>query len=1138
MKKHRKKVKSNTKLDTDQSKSLQQEFLAYFHDKHFTKALGIAKKLASEDSQNAFSWRALGTCHLELKQLALAIGALEKAISCDENDFIAITNLAGAHFRNGDPNTAIAYQRKAIALDPNYAQARYRMAEMLQSNGCQEEAIEHIKIAEELGYDEFSTHLLKAILLYQTRYFTESLVILENLNRKFKSYHVSNNLGNIYKDIGLHELAQKHYREALDINPKDPMAYSNLYFSMHYSPSIPPNDILKFAEKWEALYSLDKLPEVPLPDDRSFKPLKVGLLSSGFRLHPVGQMISRAINNLDKSTIELYAYTKNNTEDFVTDKIKQSVESWQNVSHLEQKVLANKIREDRIDILIDLSGHGEGSCFQAISMRPAPLCVKWVGGLVNTMGLSSIDYLISDSVETPEGVDASYVEKLIRMPDDYICYEPIHYMPAITALPSLKNGYITFGSFNNPAKINSQLLAQWAEILQSIANSRLFLKGFQYENADFCEKIYAFMESKGITRDRILLEGPSKHKELLESYNRIDIALDTWPYSGGLTTCESLMMGVPVVTLPGPTFAGRHSATHLVNAGMPELVVENWDDYRARVIELASDLPNLAVIRACLRTTLMQSPVCDGPRFGKHLTKALHAIWQRYCEGKAPAALTFNKGGQAWFENEDAPVKLPQHLRMDGEGFEWPLESTITVLDNGANLASRSDAEQLLGSGHIAILAFDPIERLSNVATLSQYGELHHYPQVTLGDGQPVTLLIGGDIEGITSLEPLPSTEQATHQAHPVASIALDSIEGLESIDLLVLDDRHDSLKILQHGTKALRDTLLIQARVRFNPTHANQPDLGSLTQWAAQHGFSFYRLHNAAYHSYFPEDIDAQHHQATELVSADVLLLPNKERVKQLTNNQNTKLAFLLHKVYRIKDLTFYLLNQEDSGLANIYLTAEGIVHQKSPAKADVTDQQNDGTSFDIPDAPFMTDNERALFKKYLKDAARYFEFGSGGSTVWAVNRGLSVRGVESDDKWVSALKSNLGGRCQIEAVDVGPTGDWGFPTSTAHKEKFPSYSRAIHNHDIAFDFVLVDGRFRVACTIAAIEHIIKHHEDISKARIFIHDFWNRPQYHIVLQYLDSVESTESAGVFRVKSNLSSESLNETWDKYAYNPA
>ncbi|MDT9693892.1 hypothetical protein Q5762_37340, partial [Streptomyces sp. P9(2023)] len=126
------------------------------------------------------------------------------------------------------------------------------------------------------------------------------------------------------------------------------------------------------------------------------------------------------------------------------------------------------------------------------------------------------------------------------------------------------------------------------------------------------------------------------------------------------------------------------------------------------------DLPSLAVIRASLRTYLEQSPVCDGERFARHLHKALRAIWQRYCEGKAPAALSFNKGGQAWFEDEGTPVKLPQHLRMDGEGFDWPLESTITVFDNGANLASRSDAEQLLGSGHIAILAFDPIERLSN----------------------------------------------------------------------------------------------------------------------------------------------------------------------------------------------------------------------------------------------------------------------------------------------------------------------------------------------------------------------------------------------------------------------------------------
>jgi hypothetical protein len=176
-------------------------------------------------------------------------------------------------------------------------------------------------------------------------------------------------------------------------------------------------------------------------------------------------------------------------------------------------------------------------------------------------------------------------------------------------------------------------------------------------------------------------------------------------------------------------------------------------------------------------------------------------------------------------------------------------------------------------------------------------------------------------------------------------------------------------------------------------------------------------------------------------------------------------------------------------------------------------------------------------LFKEAIEGAEHYFEFGSGGSTVWAVREGLAVKGVESDAKWVNALKSKLGKHCQVEAVDIGPTGEWGYPLSQEYSDKFPDYSRAIHRHQTPFDLILVDGRFRVACVISAIQHVLDHQKDPQKARFFIHDFWNRPQYHVVLDFLDIVERVDNAGLFKIKEGVDCMALESLWQEYAKQP-
>lgn len=927
-------------------------FMALYNAQQFEKAREAAQAMVSLYPESAFAWKALGTACIENNLAGEALRPLEQALALDPNDALTLTSLASACYRLGDFQNAVKYQQKSVDIKPDYAHGQYNLAEVLQSAGRLIEALDHAKKAQQLGFNEFRCLVLIGALQYQTKFFSDAFSLYKKLERDFPPhYAVYNNLGNLYKDIGNYQQAEKYYQKSLAVNPDYVTAYSNIFYAKHYNPAVKQAEIIEFAKQWDQKFSLESLSTADYLKD-SAKPLRVGLISSGFRLHPVGQMIASALEE-SRSDFLFYGYTTNDQADFITENIRSACQVWRSIRHLSQRDIAHQIRNDQIEILIDLSGHGDGSCLQAISMRPAPLCIKWVGGLVNTMGLESIDYLLSDSIETPEGIDDQYTEKLIRLPDDYICYVPCAYAPSTTALPAIKNRYITLGCLNNPAKISSELLSEWAVLMHQLTESRLLMRGPQYESQDFCRRIWDEMAEHGIAQERVLLEGPAKHKEFLETYQRIDIALDTWPYSGGLTTCEALLMGVPVVTLPGPTFAGRHSATHLINAGLPELVTNSWDEYRQRVVELANDLPNLAVIRAGLRTILHYSPVCDAPRFANHFNNALRAIWVRYCDDKAPEALTFNKEGEMWFADEDKLVELPDVVSEEvdeNEPFEWKFDEPIIIVDNAAVLPRHPDYPKWMASGHLAVISFDPASLLNKkIDELKKFGELHHYPHALLGDGQPATLYATLDAEKSSTLKPLPEDQLPEYQRDklkilaelPVNTVALDNIEGLSSVDMLVLDDLHDAVKVLENGGNYLKETLLIQVKVAFQPTHERQPNLAELQHWASRNGFRFYTLQNLLCHSHFPENISDGHYQASELVSVSALFLPSYQRMASLSRDHKIKIAFFLDAIYEVRDLSYSLLSEISLDYADLYIK-DDLEVKKTPLQEQFSSVQN----------------------------------------------------------------------------------------------------------------------------------------------------------------------------------------------------
>jgi predicted O-linked N-acetylglucosamine transferase (SPINDLY family) len=303
---------------------------------------------------------------------------------------------------------------------------------------------------------------------------------------------------------------------------------------------------------------------------------------------------------------------------------------WHEVVGVSDDALAAQIRADRIDILFDLAGHTADHRLLVFTRRPAPIQITWMG-YVGTTGVKEMDYLLADRFHVPPAAEVHYCEQILRMPHGYVCYDPPPIAPSVGPLPALGRGFVTFGSFNNAAKLTSEVLALWAEIVRRVPRSRLLLASPALGGATARERIGSAFEAAGGDRERLELRGGLAWPDLLAAYNTVDVALDPFPYSGGITTCEALWMGVPVVTCPGETFASRHSLSHLSNVGLTETVAGDRREYGDAAVRLAGDLPHLASIRAGLRDRMAASPLCDGDRFARDLLSILRDVWRQWC---------------------------------------------------------------------------------------------------------------------------------------------------------------------------------------------------------------------------------------------------------------------------------------------------------------------------------------------------------------------------------------------------------------------------------------------------------------------------------------------------------------------------
>jgi predicted O-linked N-acetylglucosamine transferase (SPINDLY family) len=416
----------------------------------------------------------------------------------------------------------------------------------------------------------------------------------------------------------------------------DPLGHRRFLLAvMQYSDSITAEKLLAEHQAWDAEYARPLFPTAP-PATRHRKAgdrLRIGLVSSNFGRHPIAYLALTAMERLDRSRCALVCYSDRGDEDDYTARFRAASDEWHRVAGLDDEALARLIREHQIDVLIDMMGH-TGPRALAFARKPAPVQATWLG-YVGTTGMAAMDFLIADRYHVRPGEEAWYSEGVLRLPSSYACFGPPEDAPEVSPLPGAASGRFTFGSFNNPAKLTPRLLDAWASILQRVPESQLLLRFGGLDEPAIQAPIRNRLAGHGITAERIVMEGNSPHTELLAAYGRVDLALDTQPYSGGVTTCEALWMGVPVVTWPGRTFAGRHSTSYLSTAGLAEFVAADVAAYVELAVAWAGRQKDLAALRKSLRQRMRQSPVCDAERFAADWLEVLERAFDKQAAGKS-----------------------------------------------------------------------------------------------------------------------------------------------------------------------------------------------------------------------------------------------------------------------------------------------------------------------------------------------------------------------------------------------------------------------------------------------------------------------------------------------------------------------
>jgi predicted O-linked N-acetylglucosamine transferase (SPINDLY family) len=539
----------------------------------------------------------LGEARRRLRQFDAALAAFQRAIALNPDLLAAVYNLGLLFQDTGEFRKAIATYRRALELAPGLPDIHNNLGNALMSAGRIGEAVVSFRRALAIAPDYVNAH---------------------------------NNLGNALVRCGLVEEGLASYRRAVDLKPDEHCFRSNFVFNLHFHPRYDARATLREARAWHDQHA-SQLGEGAASHDNDPDPnrrLRVGYVSPNFREHCQAFFLAPLLAHHDHRAFHLSCYSDASCPDAVTERLAAFADHWQPIVGLDDVALASRIREDRIDVLVDLTMHMDGNRLLAFARKPAPVQVCWLA-YPGTTGLATMDYRVTDPFLDPPGSDLTvYSEKPLHLPDSFWCYNPLTGDPEVGPLPARRNGHVRFGCLNNFAKVNEAVLALWARVLTQVADSRLVFLAPESEGR--ARALSAF-EALGIDRARVDANEYAPRPDYLASYNDIDVCLDTFPYNGHTTSLDAFWMGVPVVTLVGTTVVGRAGACYAANLGLHELIAKSPEEYVKIASDLCSNLDRLGQLRAGLRARMQASPLMDGPRFARNLEAAYRLAWRHWC---------------------------------------------------------------------------------------------------------------------------------------------------------------------------------------------------------------------------------------------------------------------------------------------------------------------------------------------------------------------------------------------------------------------------------------------------------------------------------------------------------------------------
>jgi len=596
------------------------------------QACQLYRQALLQQPGDAELWARLGCNHYAIGQGDEALACFEQALRLRPDCGVAHNNKGLILLSQGRLEEARQSFEQALDLLPGVAGVHNNLGLALLNQGRSDHAQSYFEEAIRLQPDLADAHNNLGLALDALGNPDDALASYERAVQMDRDHHGAlTNLGNAYKDQGLTGAAIAACRKALDLRPEDPAVHSNLLLAMQYDSSVQGEEMLAEAIRFAKRHadplaaSIEPHAPRPLPGRR----LRIGYVSADLREHPVRFFLEPILAAHDHKEHEICVYADVPRPDAVTERMRSYADRWRSLVGISDDQAADLILKDGIDILVDLGGHTGGNRLLIFARKPAPIQASYLGYL-GTTGLSTIDYYLTDAHADPPGqAEALYREQLVRLPECGFCYLPGPAPAVDPEPPARSSGRLTFGCLNNPAKLTEDVLALWCKVLAAVPGSRLLVASGSSRGVE--ERVCTVLTRQEISLDRLLLADRTATRwDYLKLYQFADVCLDPFPYNGVTTTCDALWMGVPVISLAGRMNVSRQGVRFLQSAGLGELLGDTREDYVRIAVDLASDLPRLAALRAGLRERMSRSPIMNSERLIRDLEAAYRAMWEAY----------------------------------------------------------------------------------------------------------------------------------------------------------------------------------------------------------------------------------------------------------------------------------------------------------------------------------------------------------------------------------------------------------------------------------------------------------------------------------------------------------------------------